>query len=129
MNADAARPTVDDYIAALAPARRATAERLRAVVRGAAPDAREIVKWGQPVYDANGPFAALKAFPKHVTITFWRGAALAESSDPTGVLAGDGDRMRHVRFHSADDVPADALADIIRAAVRLNAELGDPTKR
>jgi hypothetical protein len=129
MNADAARPTVDDYIAALDPARRATAERLRAVLRSAAPEATESIKWAQPVYQSNGPFAALKAFPKHVTLTFWRGAALAESADPTGVLAGEGDRMRHVRFQSADDVPGAALTEIIRAAVRMNAELGDPTKR
>ncbi len=104
----------------------AVAEALRAAVRGAAPDARESIKWGQPVYESDGPFAALKAHPRWVTLTFWRGAAL---SDPTGILDGDGDRMKHARFASIDEVRAAPVADLVRAAVKLNAELGDPTKR
>jgi len=118
--------TVDDYVAAIPAPLDAVAAELRRVVRAAAPDARESVKWGQPVYDAGGPFAALKAFSRHVTLTFWRGAALA---DPTGLLAGDGDRMRHARFTSVDEVREEAIADLVREAVELNRTLGDPTKR
>jgi hypothetical protein len=118
--------SVDHYIAAIPAPLDAVAAELRRVVRGAAPDARESVKWGQPVYDAGGPFAALKAFSRHVTLTFWRGAALP---DPTGLLAGDGDRMRHARFSSVADVDEEPIADLVRAAVQLNGTLGDPTAR
>ena len=123
---DAPRRTVDDYVAAIPSPLTAVAEALRATVRAAAPDAKESIKWGQPVYDSGGPFAALKAYPRWVTLTFWRGAALA---DPTGILAGDGDRMKHARFASVEEVRAAPVADLVRAAVALNAELGDPTKR
>ena len=124
--ADRPGRSVDDYIAAIPAPLDAVAAELRRVVRGAAPDARESVKWGQPVYDAGGPFAALKAFSRHVTLTFWRGAALP---DPTGLLAGDGDRMRHARFSSVADVDEEPIADLVRAAVQLNGTLGDPTAR
>lgn len=118
--------TVDDYVASIPAPLDALAAELRRVVREAAPDARESVKWGQPVYDAGGPFAALKAFARHVTLTFWRGAALP---DPSGLLAGDGGRMRHARFSSLEDVREEPIADLVRAAVELNRTLGDPTTR
>jgi hypothetical protein len=121
--------TVDGYIGALDPARAAIATRLREIVRAAAPEARESVKWGQPVYESNGPFVALKAFPRWVTLTFWRGAAIHETDDPDGLLAGDGDRMRHARFTTVDQIGEATVADLVRAAVELNAALGDPTKR
>ncbi len=123
---DTPRRTVDDYIAAVPEPLARVAEALRNAVREAAPDAKESVKWGQPVYESNGPFAALKAYPRWITLTFWRGASL---DDPSGILAGDGDRMKHARFASVEEVRAAPVGDLVRAAVAANAELGDPTKR
>jgi hypothetical protein len=123
---DDQRKTVDSYIAALDEHRRATAEALRAAIRSAEPESTESMKWGQPVYSANGPFVALKAFPRWVTLTFWRGAELAASH---ALLAGEGDRMRHVRFTSAAEVDAGAVQAVIKDAAKLNHELGDPTRR
>lgn len=120
------RPTVDDYVARIPPGLRDVAMEFRRVVRAAAPNATESIKWGQPVYDAGGPFAALKAHPRWITLTFWRGAALP---DPDGVLQGDGDRMRHARFGAVSEVRADAISELVRAAVSMNGELGDPTRR
>jgi hypothetical protein len=120
------RRSVDDYLAAIPGQLREVAGTLRRVIRVAAPEAAEAMKWGQPVYDAGGPFAALKAHARHITLTFWRGAALP---DPSGLLTGEGDRMRHARFASLAEVDEPALAGLIRAAVDLNRELGDPTRR
>jgi hypothetical protein len=123
---DSPRRTVDDYIASIPAPLAAVAEAVRAAVREAAPDASESIKWGQPVYESNGPFAALKAYPRWITLTFWRGAML---EDPSGILAGDGDRMKHARFASVDEVRAASIAALVQRAVDLNAELGDPTRR
>ena len=120
------RRTVDGYVAAIPAPLGEVAAALREAVRTAAPEAKESIKWAQPVYEAGGPFAALKAYPRWVTLTFWRGAAL---DDPSGRLTGDGDRMRHARFASVDDVRATPVADLVRQAVELNRTLGDPTKR
>jgi len=118
--------TVDEYIAAPSGGSRATAEALRAAVLSAEPAMSESIKWGQAVYDVNGPVVALKAHPNHVTLTFWRGAALA---DAQRMLEGDGDRMRHARFATPEVVDADAVAGLVREAAALNRELGDPTRR
>ena len=120
------RPTVDEYVARIPTELRGVAMELRRVVRAAAPDATESIKWGQPVYGVGGPFAALKAHPRWITLTFWRGADLA---DPFGLLEGDGDRMRHARFAATSDVRADEITELVRTAVAMNRELGDPTRR
>lgn len=120
------RRSVDAYLGGIPVELQTVARELRRVIREAAPDASEGMKWGQPVYDVGGPFVALKAHPRHVTLTFWRGATLA---DPAGLLAGDGDRMRHARFSSVESVDGRTVADLVRAAVELNQELGDPTRR
>ena len=121
--------TVDGYIGALGAPRDEIARRLRSAVRFAAPDAKESVKYGQVVYESGGPFVALKAFPGWVTLTFWRGATMAGEPELAPLLEGDGDRMRHHRFAKADDVRTEQVAALVRRAVALNAELGDPTKR
>ena len=117
--------TVDDYVAKQPPAIAAIVEDLRRIARAAAPKATESIKWGQPVYEQNGPFAFIKAASRHVSFGFWRGVAL---DDPSEILEGSGDMMRHVKIRQGDQVPS-ALAPMVRQAVRLNKELGDPTKR
>src|SRR4051812_43119370 len=93
----AGNDTVDAYIARLDAAQRAITERLRALVREAAPEATESIKWAQPVYEIDGPFAYLRASSAHVTLGFWRGTEL---SDPGGLLIGEGDRMKHLKVAS-----------------------------
>jgi hypothetical protein len=118
--------TVDDYAARLAGWQKEVVTALRKIVRSAAPKAIESIKWGQPVYEHNGPFAYMKAFASSVNFGFWRGAELP---DPNGMLTGGGDRMRHLKLLGTSDVNPKALADLVRAAVKLNDLRGDPTKR
>jgi hypothetical protein len=99
---------------------------VRAVVARHAPDATLAIKWGQPVWEKNGPFAWARPAAKHVSFGFWRGAELP---DPHSVLEGDGDRMRHVKLTSPEDVERLPLGDLVSEAVRLNETHGDPTKR
>jgi hypothetical protein len=117
--------TVDGYIDGLGGERGAIVATLREVIRTTAPEARETIKWAQPVYESGGPFAYIKAFGKSVNLGFWRGA---EISDPSGLLVGEGDRMRHVRLTSLAEVQPDLVADWVRQAVELNRTKGDPTK-
>jgi hypothetical protein len=117
--------TVDGYVAALAGWQAEVVSELRKIVRAAAPKATESIKWAQPVYDYNGPFVWIKAHKSHVNIGFWRGAQL---TDPKGLLEGDGDRMRHLKIASPEDINRTALKSFVREAVKLNRTLGDPTK-
>jgi hypothetical protein len=118
--------TVDEYIAGLGDWRGEAVAAVRDVIRAAAPDARESIKWAQPVYETDGPFAFIRAYAKNVQFGFWRGAEL---DDPGGSLTGEGKRMRHVNLAAADDLDRDALATWVRQAVELNRTLGDPTRR
>ena len=119
--------TIDDYIEGLGGDWRAEAVgRLRSVVDAAAPGATSTIKWAQPVWESNGPFAYVKAFPASVNIGFWRGADL---DDPDGLLEGDGDRMKHVKLRSTDAIREEAIAGFVRQAIELNGRLGNPTRR
>ena len=119
-----AAKTIDEYIASLGGDWRSeTVASLRGIVDTAAPEARASIKWAQPVWESNGPFAYVKAFGRSVNIGFWRGAQL---DDPAGILEGEGDRMKHLTLRDGDAIPADELAGFVRQAVALNAELGSP---
>ncbi|CAN5221321.1 hypothetical protein BH18CHL2_BH18CHL2_13440 [soil metagenome] len=121
-----AEKTVDAYVAAAKDWRGAVMKQLDAVVRTAAPKATRSIKWAQPVYEENGPFAFMKASASHVTLGFWRGAEL---SDPKGLLEGAGNRMKHVKIRGPDDVRKTQLSAWVKEATKLNAAKGDPTKR
>jgi hypothetical protein len=99
--------------------------KLLALAKRAAPGATVSIKWAQPVFEQNGPFAFIKPAKAHVTFGFWRGAEL---TDGAGVLEG-GDRMKHVKIASAEALDEKRLAAFVREAVALNAAKGDPTKR
>src|SRR5690348_571917 len=67
---------VDSYLASLDDSVRSLAARVRDLVRSAAPQAVESIKWAQPVYEERGPFAYVRAVGDHVNLGFWRGNEL-----------------------------------------------------
>jgi hypothetical protein len=98
---------------------------IRGAVRKAAPKAAESIKWNQPVFESDGPFAFIRVARAHVTLGFWRGTQLA---DPKGRLEGEGTRMKHHKYTSAADVNAAEIAAWVKQAVQLNATEGTPTR-
>jgi hypothetical protein len=117
--------TVDSYIEGLEGWQRETAAKVREIVNHAAPTATEAVKWSQPVFESNGPFAYIKEHSKTVNFGFWRGVDI---DDPQGVLEGSGEKMRHVKLSGLDDIDEALFADFVKQAVMLNESKGDPTK-
>jgi hypothetical protein len=120
-----AEKTVDGFIAGLEDWKAEVASKVRQIVLEAAPDSAESIKWAQPVYETNGPFCYMKAFKNSVNFGFWRGVEL---EDPRGLLQGTGDKMRHVKLSSIEDVDEEALGALVQQAVQLNLAKGDPTK-
>ena len=118
--------TVEAYVAGLDGWQADAAGRLRDVVRSAAPSLVESIKWGQPVYEDNGPVCYFRSSADHITFGFWRGAEL---DDPEMRLEGEGDRMKHLKIHSADEVTGELLADFVRQGVDLNRRYGSPTRK
>ncbi|MHC4416754.1 MAG: DUF1801 domain-containing protein [Planctomycetota bacterium] len=108
---------MDVYVRKLPPAQRTVVEALRALVKTAAPEAREELKWGRPWYSTKRDVCSIAAAKDHVTLGFARGAELA---DPAGRLEGTGKDMRHIRIKGVGEVDA-AVEALVRAAFKLDA--------
>jgi hypothetical protein len=115
--------TIDEFITSLPDWQRDIVQVIRKLVRDTAPDSAEAMKWGQPVFEVNGPFCYLKPFTTYVNFGFWRGNDLP---DPRNLLEGGGERMRHVKLTNANEVPSEALASFIRLSAELNRACGSP---
>ncbi len=58
-------------------------------------------------------FCYVGVFKAHVSVGFFHGAGLA---DPSGLLLGNGKRMRHVKVSPGADLDAQALEALVVAA-------------
>ena len=77
-------------------------------------DVRESLHDGCPVACVeDAPFAYVDAFSRHVNVGFFNGAML---DDPSGLLVGNGKRMRHVKLHPGQNVNRAALRKLINSA-------------
>jgi hypothetical protein len=102
-------PSVADYPGRLHPSQAPVAAALCEVIRQAAADASESIKWAQPVWEVNGPVCSVKSFKNYTNVNFWRGAELARRADPDRLLMGEGGQMRHIRVATVDEIRAEPL--------------------
>ncbi len=124
ISARAAGLSVEAYLSGLSVEQAEIARRIDAVVTRVT-GSPATLKWGQPVWESSGPLAYLRGSSRHVTLGFWRGAELA---DPGGALEGEGERMRHLKVASPGALDERLVEGLVRQAVSLNAERGDPTR-
>jgi hypothetical protein len=97
--------------------------RLVELTQQAAPAATVSIKWGQPVFEHNGPMVFIKPAKAHVTYGFWRGAELGDDALEGGAV------MKHIKVTSVDAIDARRIQKLVRTAVKLNTDKGDPTRR
>lgn len=116
--------TVEQYVNGHKGWQREVLTTLRSIVNSVAPDIEESIMWSQPVFSANGPVCFFKAYKDYITFGFWRGT---EISDSEGLLSGDLSMMRSMTIRSAKDVRRETFESMVKQAVRLNREKGDPT--
>jgi hypothetical protein len=115
--------TPDAYVAGLTGWQRALVESLRALARKAAVT-EEHVKWGHLVYVAGGPVFLIRAEETRVLLGFWRGRRLV-ALEPGLVPSGKYEMATLVLREDSRVAPA-TVRRLVRQAVALNAELGDP---
>ncbi len=111
--------TVDRYIESLPPWQAEIANKLRAIILEAVPEAKEVIKWAQPVYEKGGMFAYFKAFKNTVNFGLRWGTDL---NDPSGLLEGEGEKMRHIKLSSLDQIQEELFKDLARQSAHLNPE-------
>lgn len=125
---DAAIQRQDDW-------RGKTLAKIRALIKEAAPDVVENVKWrkpsnnmqGVPVWEHDGLICTGETYKAAVKLTFARGAAL---KDPSCLFnAGlEGGTRRGIDIHEGDRIDEHAFKALIRAAVKENEEAGAQKK-
>jgi hypothetical protein len=114
----------DAYVAALRGWHRNTVAELRAAIRAAA-RLDEVIKWGNLVYLGEGPVLMIRAERERVLLGFWRGQRLREI-EPR-LRPGGKYEMATLELRSGDRIAPATVKRLTRAAVELDARLGDPT--
>lgn len=110
--------TVDDYLARVPPKFRSALERLRTTIRGAAPDAEEVISYQMPAYRQNGMLVYFGAFKDHCS--FFVGSASVRrrfSAQLKSFEAGKGT----LQFTPERPLPARLVTRIVKARVAENA--------
>ena len=96
-----------------------TLARLRALIKQADPGVVEEWKWNVPVWSHDGIICTGETYKSAVKLTFAKGAAV---KDPAKLFNSslEGNTRRAIDFKEGDEIDADALKALIRAAVAVN---------
>lgn len=114
----------DAYVAALTHWRKPVVEGLRRATLSAG-SLEERIKWGHLVYFCNGPVLLIRAEETRVLFGFWRGKRLRDIDErlkPSGKY-----ELANIVFVENDKISVAKARNLVKAAVDLNLELGDPT--
>jgi hypothetical protein len=116
---DSPSKLIDARIKELDDWRGKTLARLRAVIKQADPDVVEEWKWNVPVWSHDGIICTGETYKSAVKLTFARGAAV---KDPAKLFNSslEGNTRRAIDFREGDEIDADALKALIRAAAAVN---------
>jgi hypothetical protein len=103
--------------------------RVRGIVKEADPDVVETFKWakasspGTPVWEHDGIICTGETYKSVVKLTFAKGASL---DDPSGLFNSslEGNVRRAIDIREGEEIDAEALKDLVRAAVALNQSRG-----
>ncbi|MBA8839614.1 DUF1801 domain-containing protein [Ochrobactrum sp. RH2CCR150] len=111
---------IDERIATLDDWRGKTLANVRAIITKADPAIIEEWKWrGVPVWERDGIICTGETYKQVVKLTFAKGASL---DDPTGLFNSslDGNMRRAIDIREGEEIDADALTTLVRAAITLN---------
>ena len=107
--------TIDEYLAALSNDKRAALERLRRIIRAAAPSAEECISYGLPAFRLDGKgIACFGAAANHCAIY---GAVGAHKDELEAFDTSKGT----IRFQPDDPLPATLVRKLVKARIAKNA--------
>ena len=111
---------IDQRIAELGDWRGDTLARIRELIHEADPGVEETWKWrGTPVWEHDGIICTGETYKSVVKMTFAKGASL---EDPAGLFNSslEGNVRRAIDIREGEEIDAEALKALVRAAVDLN---------
>ena len=124
MKKSAPTESPDAYVAELTGWRQQCVQALRDEVRRAA-KLDEKIKWGHLVYSLDGPILLIRAEDARVLFGFWRGKRLQEI-EPR-LKPGGKYEMATIVLREGDAIEGTIVRKLVRQAVALHRQLGDPT--
>lgn len=104
----------DGFFERQPPELRGYLEALRALVKKAAPEARESMKWGMPYYEMKRGFCALYTSTTYAALNVMAPPEMLE--DPDGRLEGKGKTMRHIKVRSPEDIDEESILRWVKTA-------------
>ncbi len=117
--------TIDDYLAALSDDKRAALERLRKIIRSAAPGVEECISYQLPAFRLDGRMLVwFGAGANHCA--FYPGGIVDAFKDE---LADFKTRKGTIRFQADHPLPAALVEKIVRARIVQNAERAAATRK
>jgi len=106
--------TINEYLAAVSPDKRAALEKLRRAIRAAAPKAEECISYGVPAFRLNGKFlVAFGAAAKHCS--FYPGVFPIDAYKKE--LKGFGTSKGTIRFPADRPLPGVLVRKLVKARI------------
>jgi hypothetical protein len=110
--------TVDEFVKSkIRPEFRPVVAAVRSLMKENAPQAKEIISYGIPMYGLKKPLAWINPSKTGITFGFREGANF---EDKYGLLRGVGKHARHVRMKNLDQVNKPALKYYVKQALKLD---------
>lgn len=104
-----------EYLQAIPPAQLPLVEHLRALIRQAAPQAREEIRWGMLAYDDAGGLFALAAQKRYVSLY----VMVPEALEKMEAELADVDRGKGcLRFTRLEGVPTKSIERLLKLAAK-----------
>ena len=103
---------VTDYINKAGSKQKAMLVALRKVIHATVPQVQEDLKWGRPVFAAQGNFAYLKTAKEYVTLGFFN---VEKIRADLHLLEGTGKDMRHIKIRKEEDIDKVQLTKWLKA--------------
>jgi uncharacterized protein YdhG (YjbR/CyaY superfamily) len=109
--------TVDEYLERVPEPARTTLNKVRAVIRSAAPpDATESISYGIPTFKYKGMLASFAAFSDHCSLFPGAGPTIEFKNDLKSFQTSKGT----IRFAPNKPLPATLLRKLVKARIREN---------
>jgi len=110
--------SIDEYLAALSPEKRAALERLRKIVKAAVPKAEECISYQVPAFRLNGkPLVAFGVAAKHCAFYPMSASTVAAHADE---LKAYDTSKGTIRFQPEHPLPATLVRKLVKARIREN---------
>lgn len=117
MNTDASAPTtIDEYIAGFPPDVQEILQKIRAVIREAAPGAQETIKYRMPTFTLQGNLVHFAAFKKHIGFYPVPSGIEKFKDELARYVGGKGS----VQFPLSQPIPYDLIRRIVQFRVQEN---------